>query len=102
MGSAISSSLSLINHSCDANSVAFFVGEQILVTPIRHIEQVYQGQKLKFLLAYFSPKTLQGEEITIGYDDLHHEDMPLMTRQFSCLKKFHFSCECEACQGDFI
>ncbi len=40
IGSCISSSLSLVNHSCDANATRFFMGDQIVLVAIRHIAKV--------------------------------------------------------------
>lgn len=41
IGSCISSSLSLINHSCDPNCIRFFMGDHIVLVASRHIFQVF-------------------------------------------------------------
>lgn len=81
LGSSISSSLALINHSCDPNCIQFHVGRYAVLVPIRKISA--------------------GQEITIAYDKIHHEDQPLLHRQLHCLRKFYFSCECPACHNDW-
>ncbi|XP_059084341.1 SET and MYND domain-containing protein 4-like [Tigriopus californicus] len=82
LGSSISSSLALINHSCDPNCIQFHVGRYAVLVPIRKISA--------------------GQEITIAYDKIHHEDQPLIHRQLHCLRKFYFSCECPACHNDWV
>ncbi len=44
----------------------------------------------------------QGEEITISYDGVHHSTRPLLSRQLHVCRKFFFSCECPACQNDWV
>jgi len=68
VGSCISPSLALVNHSCDANAVRFFIGDHIALVASRFIPA--------------------GAEITVSYDGIHHESQPLFSRQLQCLRRW--------------
>ena len=40
MGQSLSSSLALINHSCDPNCIQFHVGQYAILVPMRRIAEV--------------------------------------------------------------
>ena len=69
-----------INHSCNPNTFVIDVGDRQLTVAARDIEE--------------------GEEITQIYLG-HFGDTEKEKRQRLLLERYHFRCQCEACEGNF-
>ena len=80
VGSAVSSVLSLVNHSCEPNMMRNEVGEKTVMRALRSLKI--------------------GEELTISYGPLY-SIMARAERRRQLAGQFFFHCECRACKEDW-
>ena len=76
IGSAINTSLALVNHSCDPNTFRFNMNKTCVLIASKHIKK--------------------GEEITTSYS-VDYKTFTLQQREYHLLKNYIFQCECRAC-----
>ena len=76
IGSAINTSLALVNHSCDPNTFRFNMHKTCVLIASKHIKK--------------------GEEITMSYS-VDYRTFSLQQREYHLLKNYIFQCECRAC-----
>jgi hypothetical protein len=80
VGSALYPILPLLNHSCNANTIRFNIGNKVILVASRNI--------------------LKGEKVTDSYGNTFL-DMEKSDRQQYYKSKYNFVCECDACTQDY-